>query len=439
MSTQIDLHLPFLTEADPVASGEGSLDPLGLSPTSERLADEILPGFRARMSRPRFLTAMAVSAAVSNGIEELVGVDGVTPVSVVFEWLLVEAFVRKADRARTRFTPGIQKAQAATQSGEPISAKTYLKTPTVFGFHGVYKPLARRLRIIDDEMRLGDNGYALLKVWAEEQGLHGFVETYEVASMGSAFRKSLRAALEESLATGFCARQAGWSGWANIAAHLTPGAIGREESRYLRDLIAKEDEAHTSEIFELMRGFTGEASEQEIVEDSLMRHASRELGRDLLAIKSFEQAASLLEDAFAWMRYLSGRKRATPLSATDYASEPAVHDIAIRLPQTLRRAEDALSHTTTITQQRFAEVAKYYENLNDGKSLFDAVLFHHSHVQKNKPPEGKRDWVERDGSGAIIVRPQYREPEEPVSRSWWGRPYRISTVQSFLSDMGASA
>ena len=56
--------LPFLTLPDPVTTGEGALDPLGLSTIGERLADQVLPGLRARMSRPRFLTAIAVSAAV---------------------------------------------------------------------------------------------------------------------------------------------------------------------------------------------------------------------------------------------------------------------------------------------------------------------------------------------------------------------------------------
>jgi hypothetical protein len=54
--------LPFLTTYDPVTSGEGELDPLGLSSIGDRLADQVLPGLRARMSRPRFLTAIAVAS-----------------------------------------------------------------------------------------------------------------------------------------------------------------------------------------------------------------------------------------------------------------------------------------------------------------------------------------------------------------------------------------
>ena len=152
-------HLPFLTLPDPVTAGEGALDPLGLSTTSERLADQVLPGLRARMSRPRFLTAVAVSAAVCEGLEDRIASDNVTPAYIVFEWLLVEGFVRASEKEHTKGTPGTLKAQAVKESGEPMCAKAYLRMPNIFGFDGVYKPLARHLGIVDDDLRLSDNGY----------------------------------------------------------------------------------------------------------------------------------------------------------------------------------------------------------------------------------------------------------------------------------------
>ena len=110
--------LPFLTLPDPLVSGEGALDPLGLAMVGDRLADQILPGLRARMSRPRFLTAIAVSAAVCDGLEDRLAADGITPDYLVFEWLVVEAFVREGDREKTLRTPGTQKAQEVRDSGE---------------------------------------------------------------------------------------------------------------------------------------------------------------------------------------------------------------------------------------------------------------------------------------------------------------------------------
>jgi hypothetical protein len=157
--------LPFLTLSDPLVSGEGALDPLGLAMISERLADEILPGLRARMSRPRFLSAIAVAAAICENLEDRLAADGITPAFLVFEWLVVEAFIREGRREETRGTPGTLKAQEVRDNGDALSHRTYLKTPNVFGFHGVYKPLARDLGIVDDDLRLADKGYELLKIW----------------------------------------------------------------------------------------------------------------------------------------------------------------------------------------------------------------------------------------------------------------------------------
>src|SRR5262245_26918188 len=106
------VSLPFLSLPDPVVTGEGVLDPLGLSALGDRLADWILPRLTARMSRPRFLTAMAVSAVVCDGLEEEIAADGVTPAHILFEWLLVESFARQANDWEVLRTPGIDEARA---------------------------------------------------------------------------------------------------------------------------------------------------------------------------------------------------------------------------------------------------------------------------------------------------------------------------------------
>jgi hypothetical protein len=214
------MALPILTLPDPLTSGEGALDPLGLGTIGERLADLILPGFRARMQRPRFLTAIAACAAVCEGMEDRIATDNVTPSYIVFEWLLVEAFARKADRAKTRATPGMNKAHDAQKVGQPMSASAYLRVPTIFGFHGVYKPLARNLGIVDDDLRLGDNGYELLKVWQTERGLDGFLASTMSPGPGKQFRTLLRSAVEDGLHDGYIRRSYSWPGWSLLAEHL---------------------------------------------------------------------------------------------------------------------------------------------------------------------------------------------------------------------------
>ena len=77
----IGLTLPFVTEADPDRAGEGSLDPLGLVRIAERLADELAPEVTARMSRIRFLTAIA---ACSGALVEPADLFGAERHSCVF-------------------------------------------------------------------------------------------------------------------------------------------------------------------------------------------------------------------------------------------------------------------------------------------------------------------------------------------------------------------
>ena len=152
VTTIAGLTLPFLSESDPEQSGEGSLDPLRLVPIADGLAEEILPGVTNRMSRIRFLTAIAVSSAVSAGLEDLPPRDGVTTPYLAFEWHLVEAIARRRyglPNSATRSVPGMSKARAVLAGGARLNASTYLKTPKVFGFVGIYKRLASQLGLVD--------------------------------------------------------------------------------------------------------------------------------------------------------------------------------------------------------------------------------------------------------------------------------------------------
>ena len=428
-------NFPFLTDIDPLTSGEGALDPLGLSTIADRLADEILPGLRARMSRPRFLTAIAVSSAVCDGIEDQISTDHATPTSIVFEWLLVEGFVRYGDRNRTRRTPGIQKAQDAKLTGEPMCARTYLRAPTVFGFHGIYKPLARHLNIVDQDLRLADNGYALLKEWQGEQGLLGFLASSVLTGSGSADRQSLRAAVDDALKHAYSTRSPTWQGWSWLPLHLSPGGMGRREAAFLSRLL-KSDSEMSGEVFRLLQDCPPSTlPEAEIVRDFLVARASPSLRRNLLAIQRFEQLASLLEEAFDWVRYLSSTAGARAIKPTDFSHESRVRRIASALPAAIERAESALRDAPPTLQQRLTELSASFDHISTPDDLFEAVLVRHSTVQKNKLPDGKRDWFERGPDGETFVRTPYRIAKPISARNSWNRPYRIDSVRSFLADL----
>src|SRR5512133_3976168 len=139
------LSPPVLSEFDPVAASEGGVDPLSLARVYEHLADRMLPALTVRMSRIRFVTAIAVGAQVCASAdfeEDELAKDGVTPPWLVFEWFVVEAFVRARDQLRQTGGPlriaGRTKVETALRARRPVSASAYLKTPTVFGFTGIF-------------------------------------------------------------------------------------------------------------------------------------------------------------------------------------------------------------------------------------------------------------------------------------------------------------
>ncbi len=82
-------NLPFLTSYDPPGTSEGALDPLGLYQIADQLAIALVPAVRERMQRIRFLTAIAVGAPVTAGLEEDTRQRDASP-NLVWEWLVVE-------------------------------------------------------------------------------------------------------------------------------------------------------------------------------------------------------------------------------------------------------------------------------------------------------------------------------------------------------------
>jgi len=431
-------NLPFLTLPDPKATGEGALDPLGLSVIGDRLAERILPGLRARMSRPRFLTAIAVCAAVCEGMEDEIAKDGVTPAYLVFEWLLVEAFVRCADRGVTRGTPGIQKAQAAKTENEVMCARTYLRVPSVFGFHGVYKPLAIHLGIIRDDLQLDDNGYALLEIWQDEQRLPGFLQSSVIGGAGKSMRESIRLAVQDSMRAGHSKRSAGWNGWQLLADHLTPATFGKREADFARGLLTRDTAEPRGEVFRLLKPVRGDLAESDVARTALLPRASTLLGERIRAVDAFETLGTLLEDAFDIVRYLSTMAGARAITSQDFEEEVLSRRLSKGLPRALLRAEEVLLEESPELQRTFGELARVFQRVANPLELFDAVLMRHNEVQKAKPPDGKRDWFERTPSGAAFVRTQYRLTE-PVERTeHWNRPYRIDSARSFLADFAAA-
>jgi hypothetical protein len=415
------------------------LDPLGLAIVGERLADWILPGMTARMSRPRFLTAIALSAAVCEGLQDTIASDGITPAYLVFEWLMVEGFARTADRADVQRTPGIEKARNCRRTDLRMSARTYLKAPTVFGFHGVYRRLARNIGIIDQDDILLENGYLLLKTWEREQGLDGFLESTIAGLPGENLRQHLRSAVTDGLTAGYSNRSGGWKGWQFFAQRLVPARIGTIESQLLRSFLVDVKADTRGEVFRLVEEPENFASAEGNHEADLIRcllpQASTELAQRFRAIIAYEEFCLLLETSFEWLRWLSSRSGTRAITRQEFAAEPAVAQCVDSLQARLIAAEQALGAAPFQVQSEFAQLAHYFDTVQDAESFLEGLLHRHGEVQKAKPPEGKRSWFEQADNGGIFVRIPYRLEQPPSEREWWSRPYRLVAVYSFCSDL----
>src|SRR5687768_5943144 len=167
---------PFLTAYDPAGTSEGTLDPLGLNQIADQLAVQLVPAVRERMRRIRFLTAMALGALVTEGLEDDPSNRDASPY-LVWEWFVVEAIVRQiADEKDLGGVPGRHMARRAIDQHGYLDARSYLKTPRIFGFYGIYKRLAVHLGLVDVHLGAGPSAEKLADAWARGQGFTGLAE-----------------------------------------------------------------------------------------------------------------------------------------------------------------------------------------------------------------------------------------------------------------------
>jgi len=434
---------PLLSEFDPATASEGSLDPLGLFSIADALAVELAPGVRERQSHPRFLTALAVSAAVCGEFDaERTAADGVSEPWQVFEWYMVEGLVRRCEAHEIRGLPGREKASRAVRDDVPLSAKRYLKHAGTVGFHGVYRVLAEALDIVTDG-QIGETGYELLAVWAKEQGLDGFYPR-PGADPGQAVRQQLVDAVGEGLAKGATARSAGWNGWQFFRDHLIHSQCGGGEAEAIRRAIVAPETPLRQEVMEFLvspagiealgqvRDPSGTWNERPFHE-ALFPGASEPLQMRLRVIMAYETFSRVLQDAFDDCLVAMTRK-GNRISPAELAKEAAVIEASLRLPDLFVEVSCRLEPLGKASQfhEMFVDLA---ERLDAASWVENALEFHRS-VQLRKPPEGKSPWFERFDDGSVLIRPLYRRGEPSRRDDSYVHAYRTGPLWSFASDLG---
>jgi hypothetical protein len=433
------LSAPVLSAYDPLTSAEGSIDPLGLAGTYERLADAILPGITVRMRRPRFLTAIAVGAYVCSDLPpETLAKDGVSPPWQVFEWWIVEAHARSAELLPVRGgIPGIQKAQAAISNRRPLSAAAYLRVPSVFGYTGIYRRLARQTRVLTTQGMLDDAGHRLLAAWMADQKLDGFLYG---EGRGKEFARRLSRAVRDGLASGHTEYRPK-SFWDEIAVHLNPFQPGLQEGAALRNVIEQGagDSEELSFLIQALewRGAPLEfAQEAEFLRQSTKKAPTR-LRSLFTAIDVYESFCRPLTDLFDLIRHLASTSPIQGIAPAEWERDQRAEALTTKLREALVRAE-----ADPLLGDYWQERGNILTLLNDGHTpvqMLEAVLQHHENAQQRKPPDGKRPWLERGTRGRVLVRAGYRLEDESNPAAPYVHEYRMPTLSRFLEDLGAFA
>jgi len=434
---------PFRSEFDPEIQGEGSIDPLGLATLADRLADWIFPGITARMWRPRFLTAMTVASAVVESFGESLAKDGTTPPWLIFEWYYVETMARLTEEdINGQRIPGINKARDALRDKVPMNPRRYLKTPKVFGFHGVYKRLATHARLLDSRLMLNENGNQLLKIWEEEQGLSGFREADKSHGEGPRLRRLFQEAIKTSLQSCQTEKPASWPGAVLILNHLTPMRIGNKEGNFLWKQLLDHGANLDGEMFtklrdkQLLKRFAEKQSERDLLKN-LRPRVSEELRRRLEAIEAYENFCRPLHESFDRLQFLSSSRTPGLVRADDFQKDPRVSEIAGDLSAPIKDGRRILADSPI--RDSFERLDQRFDDVRSGGDLFYALCEHHEAVQKDKAPEGKRPWFESTTDKGLIVRPPYRINKNPPHREFYVHPYRLFAAASFIQDLTGTA
>lgn len=428
--------LPTLSRYDPRSSSEGTLDPLGLYQVADQLATTMVPAVRERMVRIRFLTAMTVGAAVTQELEGQEAGGEASP-QLIWEWLVVEAMVRHANGgAVARGVPGSQVTRRALTNHGYLDAASYLKTPRIFGFHGVYKRLAVQLRLMDVNLGPGANADLLLNAWAKDHRFRDFTEsTDEIRQWRDGVVRSLRQSPPRT--------DPKWTGarWSKLAEALDPDTPGRRERRALRELLLSggtEPLGALPDIWAL-----GQQHKHDTLND---RHTHRLLRRShprwrplLNAITAYEAFARSLQDCFDALRAGAGMATGQGYRISDVKSSTDFASSAEGLGERFRKAADALDKAGESVQPSaglFSERFHQFGGELGDVDLALALLDHHDAIQRAKSAEGKRSWIDRLGPDRIHLRFPYRLDGWAPSPGAYVHPYRTRPALDFQRDLG---
>jgi hypothetical protein len=440
--------LPAMSAFDPPLSDEGVLDPLGMAPIADRLANTYADPMTARMRRIRFVSAMCLGALVAPRLEGVqAGARGDSP-DLAFERMAVEALALDKSASAEIGIPGIAKAHAALAVGHRLNAGGYLKGPRVFGFHGVYRPFANALGLVDREGALLPAGRDLIEALERDHKLDGLLSG-RAGTPGGEFLNWLAEETRKAFVAGqntFAQRKTNFL--PHLVALTRPAGMSRQERVSLRKALStppafsrNESDANAFvETLGILRDhrFDSDNYEFDAVE-TVMRHASVNLAARMAAVQKFEDFAGDLLWAFDTYRWMSTTSPSSTPSLSAINESESLRQTAVGIRGKYASARLALERLAEVGSdpslgQAFErEFSAFGDETLSPENLISAVIFRHGLVQRNKAPSGKRSWFDEVG-GTWAVRHMYRVADEPERRESFVHPYRFIAMTSFLAD-----
>lgn len=423
-------QLPRLSAYDPGAVGEGGLDPLGLAAVADRIADKLVPGIRARMSHPRFVTVSAVGAIAYQALHGLTADEGKTTVDIAFEWMVVEALVRYPADGRQEGLPGNQKAARAKAAGTRLSRRTYLSGPRVFGFTGVYRPLSRDAGVLDLDDLPARNALRLVTAWERDFDLGGYVDGV-AATAGGRLRANIADACARSLEKGECACAPTGQLLRDLSDCLAPREARSNERRVLRELLV--DSEHQVRA-ELAAALVDTPPAPETTQRDLARwlagKTSNSTRRVLRAASDYEEAATALDNSFRRFLAHTVQQHGCVIKPIHALDTPGLAALAPRIGGLVRRAVDSVAalDDEALAHETENAFGRFHSQLS-AQTFFDALVARHEEVQASRR---KLSWVDRL-DGDWTVRTPYRNQTDALDDEIWTHPMRLVTLANLLA------
>lgn len=422
-------QLPRFSALDMGSLGEGTLDPLGLSPGAERIAELLAPGLRARMVQPRFVTLAAIGAMARPQPDSLTTISGPSP-DIAFEWLVAEALARdNPQSAAAHHFPGSRKVARALRRGDRVSASDYLASPRVFGFTGVYRPFSRYAGVSTSLDELGRNAVGLVEAWERDQGLRGYVSGTP-GSDGARFRNEIGRYVRSAMEAGHVSAPASGHFLRRLAKSCAPAGAGPTERAFLRGILTNAQVGDGEVRDELVKLLADEpdaddASEQELAH-RIAQRASLTTGRTLHAAIAYEDCASKLDFAFrSILRH--GSAQYTSFDLVTAARAEGVVEIATEIPSLVDSAQQAIVELDNPLVTAAYPFAAFSEALSPAH-FAEVLLAQHERVQADK---SKLPWLDVQGEGWRVRRP-FREQPVDQNPNVWLHPLRLRTIVNFL-------